>query len=231
MPEINQIGQIASGLMSYEFDYLSEERKPYEILVASGTISGKLGELNVLLNQDFSYTGDDGNPYPRLNIEEISILEQLYIREYNIKQAQKLLRGVYDEGTSGSIAVDASDWIELREGDTVIKRSAASIANSASNRITMSKDFKAMAEDAANKIKDLVYAYNLYGAQPRQVEFNECCDDVCPPCDGIIGSGVTPPVDPDPDPEGSGPAGSGPSISNNEFYIDDIEEDNEITIL
>ena len=230
MSEINQIGTIASGLMQYEFDYIAEEKKPYEILVASGTISGKLGELNVLINQDFTYTGSDGNPYPRLQLEEIAILEQLYIREYNMKQAQKLLRGVYDEGTSGSIAVDASDWIELREGDTVIKRSAASIANSASNRIMMSKDFKAMAEDAAEKIKDMVYAYNLYGAQPRQVEFNECCDDVCPPCEGILGSGQIPTTPKDPDPEGSGPAGSGPTDSQ-EFYIDDIEEDNEITIL
>ena len=33
----------------------------------------------------------------------------------------------------------------------------------------MSKDFRALSEAAKDKIKDLVYAYNMYGAQPRQV--------------------------------------------------------------
>ena len=176
MYSINQIGEIASGLMLYEFDYISTGNKQYEMLIASGTISGKLGELNTLLNQSFHYTGSDGNPYPRLQQEEQAILEQLYIQEYNTKQAQKLLRGVYDAGDSSNIEIAATDWVELREGDTVIKRNAASIANSASTRITLSKDFKALADDAARKIKELVYAYNMYGAQPRQVNYNDCGD-------------------------------------------------------
>jgi hypothetical protein len=176
MHNLNQIGQVASGLMSYEFSYIPEADKEYELLIASGTISGKLGELNVLINQDFTYTGDDGNPFPRLQQEEISILEQLYIREYNTKQAQKLLRGVYEDGTSGGVVTAAADWIELREGDTVIKRNAASIASSAGTKITLSKDFKALADDAARKIQELVYAYNMYGARPIEVA-NFACED------------------------------------------------------
>lgn len=176
MSSINQIGQIASGLIQYEFDYINPEDKPYEILVASGTISGKLGELNVLLNQSFSYTGNDGNPSPRLQQEETAILEQLYIQEYNSKQAQKILRNVYQDGTSSSSdGAAASDWVEIREGDTVIKRSATSSSSSASTKITLSKDFKALADDAARKIQQLVYSYNMYGSVPRQILFGDSC--------------------------------------------------------
>jgi hypothetical protein len=170
MEDINQIGQMASGLMLYEFDFVEEPTaRLAELNTVSGSLSGKLGELNILLNQSFRFTGDDGNPYPRLQEEESDILEQLYIRDYNTKQAQKLLRGVYDSTTESSIVENTSDWIELQEGDTKIKRSPGSISNSASNRISMSKDFKALAKDAKDKIEDLVYNYNMYGAQPRQV--------------------------------------------------------------
>ena len=175
MSSINQIGQIASGLIQYEFDYINPEDKPYEMLVASGTISGKLGELNVLLNQNFAYTGTDGNPSPRLQQEESAILEQLYIQEYNAKQAQKILRNVYQDGSSSSDGAAASDWIEIREGDTVIKRSASSSSSSASTKITLSKDFKALADDAARKIQQLVYSYNMYGSVPRQILFGDDC--------------------------------------------------------
>ena len=74
----------------YEFDYISEESKPFELQLISGSLSGRMGELNILLNQSFSFTGDDGNPFPRLQKEESDILELLYLRDYNTKQAQKL---------------------------------------------------------------------------------------------------------------------------------------------
>mgnify|MGYP007041077104 FL=1 len=63
--EVNQIGKIASGVLMYEFDYISEESKPFELQLISGSLSGRMGELNILLNQSFSFTGDDGNPFPR----------------------------------------------------------------------------------------------------------------------------------------------------------------------
>jgi hypothetical protein len=170
MEDINQIGQLASGLLLYEFDYISgDQERSSELTTISGSMSGKLGELNILINQSFRFTGDDGNPYPRLGNEEGDILQQLYLRDYNTKQAQKLMRGTYDSSTVNAINVEASEWIELREGDTVIKRNAGSIAYSATNRITLSKDYRVLASEAKDKIRDLVYNYNMYGAQPRQV--------------------------------------------------------------
>jgi hypothetical protein len=175
MSSINQIGTIASGLFLTEFDYLSDQQKSYELLVTSGTLSGKIGELNILLNQNFSFTGSDGEIQPRLQQEEINILEQLYLKEYNEKQARRILRGVYDAGET--VDESNSEWLELEEGDTRIKRSADSINNSPKTRIALSKEFKSMADQAAKEIKDLVYQYNMYGSQPRQVDGYEDCED------------------------------------------------------
>lgn len=170
MYSINQIGEIASGLLLYEFDYIVDEQaQQSELLTISGTLSGKIGELNTLINQSFYFTGADGNPYPRLGYEETSILSDIYLRDHYTKQSSKILRGIYDPGISGAISGSGNDWIELREGDTTIKRSAATMANSASNRISLSKEFKALAAEAQDRIKELVYSYNMYGSQPRQV--------------------------------------------------------------
>lgn len=167
---LNQIGALAKQLVEFEFDYITGEAAVRsELYTISGSLSGRLGEMNVLLNQSFCYTGCDGNPFPRLGKEEGDILQQLYMRDYNTKQAQKIMRGLYDENTAASIAQNETEWTELSEGDTTIRRSPASSASSASNRIALSKDFKALSDDADRKIKQLVYNYNMYGAQPRQV--------------------------------------------------------------
>jgi hypothetical protein len=173
---MNQIGKIATNLLEYEFDYITGVGKDSELLLISGSLSGRIGELNILLNQSFGFTGDDGNPNPRLQKEEADILEQLYIRDYNTKQSQKLLRGIYDSTTEGSLAQEESPWIELSEGDTTIKRSPGSIGNTSSSRITISKDFRALSEEARIKINKLVYAYNMYGAEPRQALLDDCCN-------------------------------------------------------
>ena len=167
---LNQIGVLAKELIEFEFDYITGEGAVRsELYTISGSLSGRIGELNVLLNQGFCFTGCDGNPFPRLGREEGDILQQLYLRDYNTKQAQKVMRGLYDGSAMGSVIQNEAEWTELSEGDTTIRRSPGSSPSSASNRIALSKDFKALSEDADRKIKQLVYNYNMYGAQPRQV--------------------------------------------------------------
>lgn len=164
----NQLGTLASGILQYEFDFITGgSAQASELLIISGTLSGLIGELNTLINQNFGFTtGSDISP--SLRNEERSILEELYIRDNNTKQARKLLRGIYDAGSSSSI-VGTEEWTELREGDTTIRRSAAFSASSAKTRIETARYFKELAREADDKIKDLVYKYNLYGAVPRQV--------------------------------------------------------------
>jgi len=164
----NQLGTLASGILQYEFDFITGgSAQASELLIISGTLSGLVGELNTLINQGFGFTtGNDVSP--RLKDEERLILQELYIRDNNTKQARKLLRGIYDVGSSSSIAGDA-EWTELREGDTVIRRSSASSSSSAKSRLETVRYFKELAREADDRIKDLVYKYNLYGAVPRQV--------------------------------------------------------------
>ncbi len=121
----NQIGHLAQELLEYNFDYIVDPvAAQAELNIISGNLSGKLGELNILINQSFRFTGEDGNPHPRLHIEEGEILQEIYLRDYNTRQAQKILRGIYDPSVFSPSSGD-SGWIELREGDTVIKRSAS----------------------------------------------------------------------------------------------------------
>ena len=181
---MNQIGQIASGLMDYEFYYITgDAQRQAELQTISGTLSGRIGELNALINQNFSFTGSDGNPYPRLQYEESEILQLIYIRDYNRRESQKILRGIYDTNvvtTSNDASTTASatqtdnDWIELREGDTVIKRSSASLTNTAANKTTVSAKFADMSKVVDDRLKDLIYSYNMYGAVPRQVMGDDC---------------------------------------------------------
>lgn len=217
MHAINQIGYIANGLLSESFNYITGSARDTELQVISGSLSGKLGELNIRLNQSFCYqergiciaTGIEGIPSgttifctgtgqlgtsgftgitvvePPLGIEEEEILKEMYLRDYNTKQSQKSLRSIYAPESTDMTPVETNDWIELREGDTTIRRSALSTHNSAANRITISKEFRQLAEENTKKVDKLVYQYNLYGAQPRQVAGLDA-DDIDPTGQNIV---------------------------------------------
>ena len=160
---LNQIGEIASGVMEYDFDYITgTAEKSAMLTTTSGCLSGTLGQLNVLINQSFGFASG-GSPSPLLQEEEKDILVQIYLKDYYFKEARRVLRGLYDESSSSSMG--PSDWTVLKEGDTTIQRSTFG----AKERSSAAKEYREMAREADKKITELVYAYNLYGAQPRQV--------------------------------------------------------------
>jgi hypothetical protein len=162
---LNQIGTLASGVLKYDFDFITgTTEKAAELLTISGTLSGDLGQLNILINQSFGYPGSDGNPSPLLQEEEKQILSQIYIKDYYFKEARRVLRGLYD--ASSSAAMSETEWTDLREGDTTIRRNVFG----ARERSTAARAYRDLAEEADKKITELVYAYNMYGAQPRQVQ-------------------------------------------------------------
>ena len=104
---------------------------------------------------------------PALDKEECSILIQLYLRDYYKKKARTGLQdsssSAESEGTPGQV----SDWTELREGDSVIKR-VATVASPA-QKTTQSKSFQSLSVDAGNELASLVQRYNLYLSKPRQI--------------------------------------------------------------
>ena len=61
---LNQIGEIASGIVEYDFDYITGvSEKSAMLTTTSGCLSGTLGQLNILINQSFGFASG-GSPTP-----------------------------------------------------------------------------------------------------------------------------------------------------------------------
>ena len=138
------LGEIATRIYNNEFD---DEPTPakvaYKIQAISGWLEGNLGQFNNLCYTSFG-TGAS------FKLEEASILNSLYLADYYTKQA----RSVLNLSITG-----VTDWTRLTEGDTTIVRT---------NKVDLSRVYRNLAKDAAEEIKELVYAYNSYQAQPVQ---------------------------------------------------------------
>ena len=111
-------------------------------------LEGHLGELNNLIYTQFSGYNPEG-----FNLEEQAIIRELYLSEYNRKAHRRVLRGI--DGSDGS-----EDFQMIREGDSMIQKS---------NKNITAKSYREAYLDSQERIKSLVYAYNLYGARPNQV--------------------------------------------------------------
>jgi hypothetical protein len=166
----NQIGQLASGIVQWDFDYITGVEAATELQKVSGWLLTNLGQLNTLLYTTF-YSGTlnletgyaTGN---HLKQEEKAIYTQVYLQDYYTKQARLSLRSFVNTSTSSS-SVEMTPWTTLREGDTTIQRDAIKVTASA--RTEASRTFKNLAAAAESKLQDLVYRYNYYQGAPRQV--------------------------------------------------------------
>lgn len=114
-------------------------------------LENNIGNLNVLLNTEFVVSGGDFEP--KFHPEESGIYTQYFLKEYYKKESRKVLQNI----TSPLAGVD---WISLTEGDTSIRRN---------NKNEVAKTLLQQSKDAGIELKDLVYKYNHYKAQPRQV--------------------------------------------------------------
>jgi hypothetical protein len=169
----NQFGELASGIVQYDFDYITGADASHEVEIASGWLQANVGQLNTLLYSRF-YSGDLSketgwsNPFKQ---EEKAIYTQIYLQDYYNKQSRIILRNftTSEAGSSSSTTSDytMTPWTSLREGDTVIQREAIKITASA--RTAAAKAFAGFADAAEEKLKDLVYKYNSYQAESRQV--------------------------------------------------------------
>jgi hypothetical protein len=141
---MSTLGEIAIRIYDNEFDdEATQLAREYRIQGISGWLEGNLGQFNNLCYTSFGTTG-------QFKLEEESILSQLYLADYYTKQARKVL----NMSVTGS-----TDWTRLSEGDTTIVRT---------NKVDLSRVYRNLAKDAAEEIKELVYAYNSYQAQPVQ---------------------------------------------------------------
>lgn len=161
---MNQLGHLAYNIWDNEFGTHSNElEREREAMFVSGYLEANIGSLNILINSDFVLDKNEDEMVPKLKYEEKVIFSKLYLKDNLKKQARAVLKDA--AGTFSNDSDSNMNWTELREGDSSIKRSVASPATkNASARI-----IKDEAAQLADEIKDMVHAYNMYGALPLQV--------------------------------------------------------------
>ena len=142
------LGVLATKIYDEELGFHTGQERTTEIGLISNWLEGHLGELNTLIFTSFSGYNPQG-----FNLEEQAILREMYLTEYNRKAHRNVLRGI--AGTDG-----VSDFQVIREGDSMIQKPNKNVA---------AKGIYDAFTASQSKVKDLVYAYNLYGAKPSQV--------------------------------------------------------------
>lgn len=168
---MNTVGQLASGI----WVDLNEPQTP-SITYISGWIESSrgLGKLNLLLDTCFGvdvsglhagetyYAGHGysgtygaGDFYPTMGQAEISIYTEVYKADYYDKAIRDAMNGLISVGSGSAV-----DWNELREGDSVIKRS---------NRNELAKTYRLLLNDSKAELNRLVGFYKQNLARPRQV--------------------------------------------------------------
>ena len=142
---MSELGQLASGIYSSEFDSDSSAANYSQI---SGWLSENLGLLNTLINTDFS------GQNPSLGLEEQAIYKEVYLYNYYNKQARSILRGITATSNAGDNILSVSD------GDNSI---------SFVNRNEVGKVYRDLAKESKQKLDGLVTKYTIYQSQPLQV--------------------------------------------------------------
>ena len=195
MGQIDAIAEKIYNSEFYEDDAEESAVKSFKNRI-SAWLESNIGLLNILIHKDYridAYLDVD----PILQPEEIAIFTQLYLKEYYKRQSQLALKNVTSSTTTtttGESSFTMSEWTELREGDSSIKRQ--SLVSTPQQKIQAAQAYKSIANDADIKLKELVHYYNSYNSAPRQVipedsnivecsvkneASNENCDcDCCP---------------------------------------------------
>jgi hypothetical protein len=80
-------------------------------------------------------------------------------------------------GGSSQVYLGMSEWTKIQEGDTTIERqplyttSSGATVTSASSTVdidALAKEYRGLMNDAKSHMEQLIIAYNLHGAKPRQ---------------------------------------------------------------
>jgi len=150
---MNDLGKLATKIVEVEFP---EDVCRFPLSYVSGWLESNLGDLNILLNEEFEID-ESGNFLPPLCPEEETIFTELYIINYYEKKSRDVLRGITDtSSTSGG----GLDWVLLKEGDTTIQRQ---------NKNSVARTLNLFKTDSISRLDQLVAKYNIYRSSPLQV--------------------------------------------------------------
>lgn len=143
---MNRIGILATQIWDGEFkeDEEDEIQAQTQIDFISGWLCSNIGALNTVLHTSFS--GDN----PDWGSEVSAIFYQMYMKHYYKKSARNMLKGINK----------SSDFIELRDADTAIKRN---------NRNEAVKSYNNLVKDTEEEIRRMIIKFHQYEMQPLQV--------------------------------------------------------------
>ena len=152
-----KMGVLATQIYDQEIGfYTSGAERTIEIGLIANWLKGHLGELNTLI-----FTCLSGYNPENFNLEEQAIIREMYLSEYNRKAHRRVLRGI--DGSDGS-----PDFRMIKEGDSVIQRS---------DKNATAKNYHEAYLASQERVKELVYAYNIYGSKPNQVAGGDAPND------------------------------------------------------
>lgn len=121
--------------------------------------NSNLGKLNNLIGTYFSgvsHTNDCGNVTgygidPAINNDQLAIYKMLFDYEFFRGESRNVAR---------SSATIGSDWTDLKEGDSTIKKI---------NKNEISKNFRSLSRDAKEDLDKAVKMYLKYNSIPDQI--------------------------------------------------------------
>jgi hypothetical protein len=156
----NEIGNMATGIFTYDFDSDSDEAR---MCYVSGWLQNNIGELNTLIYS--CYSGAN----PGFGLEEEAIYRQIFLKNHYAKLSRNTLKGITSSSSSSSESNEllTSEWTEIRDGDSVIKRTAQMATPGV--KASTSRVYLQFAQNAEITLKDLLQSYNSYKGAPRQV--------------------------------------------------------------
>ena len=145
---MNELSQLAYEITKYGYQ---EDNSRFPISYISGWFETNVGQLNILIGQDF-FVNESGNFEPRpLTSEEASIFHALYEGHYYDKMRRDTLRGLNTAGDG--------DCMLFKEGDTTIQKSSKTSVASA---------FTELGRENRSRLRELVFQYNMGQATPTQ---------------------------------------------------------------
>ena len=166
----------------YDTEFFGETATSAEIAASKTRIAAwletNIGQLNILLNSTFRVDANN-DVSPDLMDEETAIFIQLYLKAHYKRESQNILKNLSTSSyTAPSTAITTmSDWTELREGDSSIRRVAQ--VSSPQQKVQVAQTYRTFAEEADIKLSELVHSYNMYKSRPRQVVSLEAGESEC----------------------------------------------------
>jgi hypothetical protein len=123
----------------------------------SGWAEANIGSLNIYINSCYSISGANFSPVFGANESGI------YMEMYNVKHYESQIRLAVNGIATPSSGISL-DWVELRDGDSTIRRS---------NPADLARVYRGLKKDAQDELNNMIETYRANEANPSQITGDE----------------------------------------------------------